>query len=82
MRDSNIGCGGALLVGLAAIAAIVLIYIFGGWLVSVAWNHAMTYVFNLPQIDWTHGIALAYLASHLAGFTGKASEAVNKGIRR
>ena len=59
-----------------AIVAIVAIYAAGGWLVSVAWNLVIPYVFALPPINWVQGIAMSFLMAQLAGFNSRTYNAV------
>lgn len=65
-----------------SLALIIILYIFGGWLTSVAWNIVMPHAFGLPHLNWVQGIAMAYLLACVAGWTGKTHDAVMKGVTR
>jgi hypothetical protein len=69
-------------VAIGGVALIIILYIFGGWLTSVAWNIVIPHAFGLPHLNWVQGIGLAYLLACLSGWTARTHDAVMKGVAR
>ena len=68
MKGENIA------IGCAALILLFFATIFvGGFLVSLAWNETMPYIFELPQITWQQGVWLAVLGWFLIKGTSTIS---------
>lgn len=51
----------------ALILFIVFLIWFGPFLIMLAWNYCMPFLFGLPKIGWLHAFLLSFLWSCLFG---------------